>query len=356
MSTILRMTNFPQGWMRLLSLVALCTAGASSHAESATPQPRLFQDKMFEVRQTKNIAYASGVVNQSTHPVNRQLLMDVYEPVGENLPSSRPALIMAFGGAFHRGTKAAVDYIEGGAQNTSVAEYCREFARRGYVCFSIEYRLTPEDPMVNPPIDAQKLMPPNLATAPAATGRIELVRKQMGLPPLDAETRMHLWNGILAASEDMGKAVTFVEQNAANYHIDLERIAIGGFSAGAITALNLAYGAEMPVKAVVSLSGSLWGYNVLRTLRSAPKPPLLLVVGQYDLPPIRQTGKALLERFETLGIPVEFYWVPGYSHFYPRGAITLGGDATQAPVEARIQAFLFQSLELAPLVRQNAKK
>jgi predicted esterase len=65
---------------------------------------------------------------------------------------------------------------------------------------------------------------------------------------------------IQEAAADAQTAVRFLRTNAATYGIDPNRIAIGGSSAGAITALNVGYSsAEDPsarVRAAVSLSGA----------------------------------------------------------------------------------------------------
>jgi len=65
---------------------------------------------------------------------------------------------------------------------------------------------------------------------------------------------------IQEAATDAQTAVRFLRTNAATYGIDPNRIAIGGSSAGAITALNVGYSSsEDPsasVRAAVSLSGA----------------------------------------------------------------------------------------------------
>ena len=64
---------------------------------------------------------------------NVSLAMDIYEPkCPVNSQISRwPLLIVIHGGAF----------IEGSKNDASVQDYCKEFARRGYVTASISYRL-----------------------------------------------------------------------------------------------------------------------------------------------------------------------------------------------------------------------
>tara|TARA_R110002072_G_scaffold64_9_gene439 strand:- start:40876 stop:41871 length:996 start_codon:yes stop_codon:yes gene_type:complete len=304
-----------------------------------------YLSKRYEVTLERDVVYGEGVVGGTDNPHARPLLVDIYQPLrASNTPA--PTLILAFGGAFHRGSKAPQSYVEDGAQNTPVGEYCHEFARRGYNCFVIDYRLVPEQPEISTPLDDPRLMPWQQATAPQATGRIDFVRQQMGLPALDEHSRLTLWKGILAATEDIQKAISFVRAHADEYSVDPERIVIGGFSSGAITAINVAYGVGADVAAVISLSGSGWGYNVFQTAQTAPATPLLLVVGQNDLAGVRQGSAGLLQVFGQLKTNAEFAWVPGYGHFYPRGSVTLGAQGDKQSLEERVARFLHSALDL----------
>lgn len=295
----------------------------------------------YDVQTTRNLVYGRAPINISQdRPRTRDLLVDVYRPVADGKPlANRPAVIMAFGGAFHRGNKGEERYTEDGAQDSSMADYCRRFARDGYVCFAIDYRLTPEDPGVVKPVDEKKLVSKALNLSPTATARIEIVRRRMGLPPLDDRTREQYWHAILAAAEDMAMATDYVRGHAGKYGVDVDRIALGGFSSGAITALNTAYGIGVPVKAVFALSGGLSGYNLFETVQQN-MPPALLFVAQNDLDGIQSGTRFAVKALATKGIPVETAWVPGFGHFYPMGAVSLGDAVSRMPVEARILAFL----------------
>ena len=111
------------------------------------------------------------------------------------------------------------------------------FAKKGYFNVSINYRLEP---------------PGCSAGAPTVQCVVAIVEAQQ-----DAQT-----------------AVKFLRANAATYDIDVDRIAIGGSSAGAITALNVGFNSNADpmasVGAAVSLSG---GY--LGTPDAADAPSLL---------------------------------------------------------------------------------
>ncbi|KGB57245.1 putative esterase [Sphingopyxis sp. LC81] len=312
---------------------------------AAEAEPR----REYDVQLSRNVVYGRAPIDVSTdRPRQRDLLLDVYRPVADGKPlANRPAVIMAFGGAFHRGDKGEERFTEDGAQDSSMADYCRRFAREGYVCFSIDYRLTPEDPGLAKPVDEKKLVPKSVNLSPAATARIELVRQRMGLPPLDASTRDQYWRGILAAAEDMAMATGFVRGHAGKFGVNPDRIALGGFSAGAITALNTAYGIGTPVKAVFTLSGGLSGYNLFETVQPG-MPPALFLVAQNDLEGIQSGTRFAVTALASKGIATEQAWVPGFGHFYPMGAVSLGSDVSRTPVETRILAFLEAKLGHKP--------
>ncbi len=141
-------------------------------------------------------------------------------------------------------------------------------------------------------------MPKRLLESPIVTGRVEFVRQKMGLPSLDEQSREQLWNATFAAVDDMEAALNFVRTNSKRYNVDPKAIALGGFSAGAMTAIILAYGKHADVSAVVALSSTSWGYNLNLTLLE-DAPPLLLFAGQWDLPGIRQGSAGIAHLFKS---------------------------------------------------------
>lgn len=191
----------------------------------------------------KDVSYGYGAVDVSTQRRLRPLHLDAYLLAQtKEIEEASPAIILAFGGAYHRGGKGNYQFSEDGASDSSMADYCHALATRGVACFSIEYRLTPEDPALPQGLDQSKLMSKELLNSPIVTGRVETVRKRMGLQPLNVQSRDQLWNATFAAVEDMETALGFIKSQAEEYNIDTDRIAVGGFSAGAMTAINLAYG------------------------------------------------------------------------------------------------------------------
>jgi carboxylesterase type B len=179
--------------------------------------PLRYRDEIFPtVTKTSNVVYGSAV-NESG--ATQSLALDVYRPAGDTV-TSRPAIVWVHGGGF-----------SGGSRNSAeIVDQANTFARKGYVTVSITYRLS-------------------------STGC------SAGAPTIACVT------AIINAKHDAQAAVRFLRANAATYGVDANRIAIGGSSAGAITALNVGYdssdvgssgnpGFSSQVDAAVSLSGA----------------------------------------------------------------------------------------------------
>jgi len=205
-----------------------CTAGACS--------PLRYRDLVFAATSvTSDLPYGSNLSFEG-EPVT--LRLDAVEPAGDAV-TSRPAIVWVHGGAFAAGDKTSPELLD----------QMNQFARKGYFNVSIDYRLTPNGCTV--------------VTQECLTA---------------IEFAMH----------DAQAAVRWLRANAATYGVDPDRIAIGGTSAGAITALNVGYNPDDPgdsgnpgfssaVAAAVSLSGAR-----LRGLPDPGEAPALLFHGTAD--------------------------------------------------------------------------
>jgi acetyl esterase/lipase len=200
----------------LAAVLAVLLVGCDPLAEPDGEAPLRYRDDVFSsVAKTSDITYGSAVDQTGTTVT---LKLDLYEPQGDTV-TQRPAVVWVHGGSFCCGDKASGEIVE-------QANY---FARKGYVNVSINYRLW-----------------------------------SGGCPGSDVVACV---TAIQHAREDAQTAVRWLRANAATYGIDTDRIAIGGTSAGAITALNVGYSPENPgpgdhqghssaVRAVQSLSGA----------------------------------------------------------------------------------------------------
>ncbi|MDZ4681711.1 MAG: T9SS type A sorting domain-containing protein [Saprospiraceae bacterium] len=233
---------------------------------------------------TQNMVYGQGRINWGSSnifcqngalpPYNnfQDLLCDIYEPC-DDPETERPLLIVIHGGAWAGGDKR------------DMAAYCHQMALRGYVVASISYRLS---------------ITPNLLCWNAELDENKFIR------------------AFYRAMQDAKAAVRYFRANAVNWRIDADNIYAAGHSAGAFTALGLAYltdeserpeaalqlsycgnwqnlplcadlgdiegeggnpGVSSAIKAVIPMSGAL---PDLSYLDGASDPPMLLIHGTAD--------------------------------------------------------------------------
>lgn len=201
------------------------------------------------------VPYGSYSNNEETE----NLLMDIYEPM-DDTASKRPLIIWCHGGGFMGGTR------------NGFASHAKNNAKYGYVSASIDYRL-------------------NINFA--------------------FEDSISKFRTVLNATHDLRAAIRFFKEDAATnnyYRIDTNYIFIGGASAGAVTALHVAYMdliEEMPpymqdiinetggiegnsgnaghistdIAGVIGLAGGLYNTNFLL---NGAQPPSLLIHGTLD--------------------------------------------------------------------------
>jgi dienelactone hydrolase len=254
-----------------------------------------------------NIVYATGAVRSPTVG-EIPLLLDLWKPADVNHPALRPGLILIHGGSFTGGSKSA-----GG-----IVDLIQRFAQRGYVTASIDYRLVGDDPPT----------------------------EDIARDPLDPVSR-----AAAAAMVDAGKAVEWMRANAAQYRIDPNRIAIGGYSAGAITSMKVAYrfgedpdvgGAD--VQAVLSLSGGLYGYE---DIIEAGEPPLIMIHGTLDSEVSFSLAEAVEDRALSVELIHEFYPLEGVGHDTWSGLGSTFVDGIS--LDYRIANFFYDHLGLGEL-------
>ena len=140
------------------------------------------------------------------------------DPV-DNTATNRPAIIWVHAGGFNSGI---------GSAYAAVDRHCQRLLATRIVSLSIEYRID-------------------------TTSNCQGVQDYTGDPndpAYLAHARMHPRHH--PAQQDTQAAVRWVRRHAADYRVDPNKVAVGGFSAGAVTAANVAYNSD--------LAGS-WAYS-----------------------------------------------------------------------------------------------
>jgi predicted esterase len=185
--------------------------------------PLRYRDAIFgTVSLTSDIVYGSAIDNSNQMVT---LTLDLYEPSGDTV-TARPVIVWVHGGFFSSGDKTSPELVD----ESNV------FSMKGYVNVSINYRLEPGG--------CTSITP----TCLIAVGE---------------------------ALDDAQTAVRFLRTNAATYGIDGNRIAIGGSSAGAITALNVGFSSTEEPDAAVEAAVSLSGAHLIGTYDATDAPSLL---------------------------------------------------------------------------------
>jgi predicted esterase len=161
----------------------------------------------------------TGIQTQDPRPA----LVDGLEPLRlwvanpNNGVTQRPAILWFHGGGFAVG----LDSMYGLANGTG-----KDYAKRGYVSFSVEYR-------IDSTLVGTGTRPPSLC---------QWVQDHVN--PEDAvwvQRFEQCRRNVLAAQYDALAAVRWVRAHAAEYGVDPNKIAIGGFSAGAVISELVAF-------------------------------------------------------------------------------------------------------------------
>ncbi len=174
--------------MKKILYSALLSIAAMGWMQSASAQcdGQRYYSKIFSQVDTTTVIYTDPAVTSQN--------IDIYQPHGDNA-TNRRAILIIHGGSFYGGSR----------QDGFIAYMCTEFAKRGYVTASIDYRLVPIA---------------SIASLSDSNSAYPYVIKSIA---------------------DGKAAMRFLKKNAATYGIDSSWIAIGGESAGAIIANHIVY-------------------------------------------------------------------------------------------------------------------
>jgi predicted esterase len=226
------------------------------------PRGRYLDVTFPEVQVDRDIAYRD-TVDARGNPV--RLTLDVYRPVGDTA-TSRPAVMWMHGGFFIGGDKS---------HGTRLAT---AYAQRGYVAVSINYRLRPF-----------------------------------------ASQWHDMYLASLDAYDDAVAAVAWLRLHAAEFGIDPDAIVASGFSAGAVTAMNLAVlpgergPATSPVAAAIPESGLLY------TAPEAGDPPIQAFHGTDDGTTPFESVARVCDLAEEVGVGCDLVSYAGGGHGTPEG-------------------------------------
>jgi len=204
-------------------LIMVCLISCDKDNDNISPPvisaPIVKLNATYEVNITEDITYAEGLSHDSWNSANNSVIpleMDSYVP--DNNLQNRPLLMLIHGGAFYGGSK----------QQDALVNMANYYASRGFVVFSIDYRLRDH------------------------TGTIpqEWIDASSDIPPANHDQLFAMY----PAHRDAKAALRWIIANADNYHINTDYITVGGGSAGAITSIGLGVSELGDYKDEISLS------------------------------------------------------------------------------------------------------
>ncbi len=177
-------SSIMKGIIPIITLVLLAATGSKAQeCVDGRYYGPLFQDTVIHA-----IPFGANI---GVNGQMQTLYMDVYMPMGDEL-EARPVVLVAYGGSFVWG------------QRSDVAWLCKEFARRGYVAVAPDYRIGPFNP-----------------------------------------NAMSTMLAVMRGTHDLKACIRYLRKSVAEegdpYRLDVDRISVGGISAGAISALHATY-------------------------------------------------------------------------------------------------------------------
>jgi para-nitrobenzyl esterase len=262
----------------------------------------------YNVSTDTGVVYARGLshrsINSSTYTF-LDLKLDIYTP--DNDASKRPAIILIHGGGFNGGSRT----------DPNIVNLARYFSERGWVAFSISYRLNDDDGTV-----------PDEWVAYA----------QSKLQPSEYQDLFKAYPAI----RDAKAAIRWILANADLYKIDKNYITVGGGSAGAVSSVTIGitepedYTNEIPLSSDPTLSTiykeqpykihtilDFWGsgaaIDVLKEIYGMDRygsndVPMFIAHGTNDATVPFSLGEALRDKYIQNGVDYVFYRLEGRGH------------------------------------------
>jgi len=248
----------------ILLLISVLAVGAQNIPLRTDPVRYLYP--LFEKIDIQEDIEFSKVINAEGK--FEKLLLDVYSPAGD-LQTERPVILWIHGGGFRPGNDKTQSYI---------VKLATQFASKGYVCVSINYR----------------------------------VRKN----PKDDKP-----GTIANALEDAMAGLDWIRKNSRRLNIDPGKIIVGGGSAGGMLAVNLCYkdpspGQKWNKKGIVGLV-DLWGspdesYSFYKV--DQDDPPTIVVHGTADSLVSYANSEKLAKELENNHVKHQLIPIKGAGH------------------------------------------
>ena len=273
----------------------------------STTVPNIASQAIYDVLFQPGITYGQGQCHQkfdNQEGTATDLILDAFVP--DNAAESRPAIVLIHGGAFNGGTR----------EHESLVSMAYHFAARGFVAFSIDYRLKSD-----------------FGTVPQ-----EWIDAAAGQETVNDDEILKIY----PALRDSKAAMRWVVANAGHFNINPDYISVGGGSAGANASIGVAitdqedYRDELSfdidptletthteetyaVQAILDLWGSDIAVDTIESISGgqhfdSESPPILIVHGTEDPTVLFENAEDLKNTYDEIGVPYEYHPVEGRGH------------------------------------------
>ena len=215
-----------------------------------------------------DIRYAEKRAELTADDPSSDRLLDIYAPVKATKPEKGfPVVLFVHGGGFNSGDKA----------RNGLDGICSAILAQGYAIVPVNYYL--------------------------------YLKYNKGTRAYSADMRQ----AVKVAADDEMLALDWLLENESKYGLDMDRLALYGGSAGAMTCLEVAY-IRKPGKPAVKAVLDLWGSLDDPARIAAPAPPMLIIHGDADETVNIRNGYALKENMEKAGLWVKMIVMKGKGH------------------------------------------
>lgn len=277
--------------------IAVASAPTPTPTPTPTPSPTPTGSQS-SARLLSDIKYGEG----ATTTGSVDLLLDIYQP-DATCSAPRPTIFYVHGGGFILGDK--VDSL--------VAAIAPRITAEGFNFVSINYRLAGDQPVFSQEYAAfaQSLVDDGIA-----------------------DPQSNVFPAVIGSIEDGVTALRWLEANADQYCLDMDRVGYWGSSAGTIITAQIAYalnpfGIERPEPRFVN---AWWGELFRIEDLEAGEAPFLILHGDEDPLVDYQVSVNLAARADSVGVRFAFYTLVGTGH----GFDTNNQAQTAAAIEASV--------------------
>ncbi|MCH2044727.1 MAG: alpha/beta hydrolase [Saprospiraceae bacterium] len=291
----------------LILVVTACKKEDNSTLDNLVQTPSVKLESTYNVNLSEDVIYAEGLSHislNSTESSAMPLLLDAYVP--NNDAENRPVLMLVHGGGFTGGSK----------QQEPLVDLANYFAERGFVVFSIDYRLQGD----------------------IGTVAQDWVDFSTNIPT----DKINQYYAMYPAHRDAKAALRWIVANASTYNINTDYITVGGGSAGATTSIGISvsklddfkdeisteednsllttnFSQSYKVQTILDFWGSRNSIEILEGIDgvqrfSSASPSLFIAHGTEDSTVLYTEAEALREICQTNQIPYVFYELTGKGH------------------------------------------